>query len=94
MWNSDVTMKLAIVLSFKPPGLPSKYIQCEPVDLITHLWKSLVWGLDTLKGASGSVQCHLCLLQWTSVFKLHRERKRGRWTWYYFLIGQAGWTNR
>lgn len=71
-------MKLAIVLSFKTPGLPSKHVQYGPVDPITHLWKSLVWGPDTLKGAVGLVQCPLCLLRWPRVSKLHRERKRER----------------
>lgn len=56
MWNPikfDLTMKLAIVLIFKTPGLSSKHIQYGPVDPITHLWRSLVWGPDTLKGAMG-----------------------------------------
>lgn len=32
----------------------SKHIQRGPVDPITHLQGSLVWGPDTLKGAGGS----------------------------------------
>lgn len=56
-------MKLAIVLPFKTAGLSSKHIQYGPVDPITHLWRSLVWGPDTFKGAVGSVQCALCLLR-------------------------------
>lgn len=57
----DLTMKLAIVWSFTTARMPSKHVQRGPVDPITHLWRSLVWGPDTFKGAVGLVQCALCL---------------------------------